>query len=161
MLSTAPYAIHGVHAGLGALRPDAGDSAALKTASKLLGGGLAGGVMEVLTLPIDKCRVYTQAVVNPKTGHTFSTVQALEAMWAAGARTWYAGAVPAFTRKGLIKGVQYFVLLEMVALLKGRARAEWQAERQETERKRRLASEAAARAAADAAAEKRMKIKWA
>lgn len=159
MLSTAPYAIQHTYCGLCWVFPEMQDSFSVKTASKLLGGGLAGGVMEVLTLPLDKCRVYTQVVINPATGRTYTSLQAPKALWASSVLSWFAGAVPAFTRKGLIKAVQYFVLLEMVALLKGRAKARWQATALEEEQQRREASAAAARAAAEAAAMRHVRMK--
>eukprot|EP00667_Euglena_gracilis_P013393 EG_transcript_13818 len=159
LLSTAPYAIQHVYAGLCWAHPEGRGSGTLQTASKLLGGGLAGGTMEVLTLPIDKCRVYTQAMVDPKTGRTYSTIQALRVLWAGGVLSWFSGAAPAFLRKGLIKAVQYFVLLEMVALLKGRAVAQWREEMAQEEAQRHRASVAAAKAAREAAAQKRVRLK--
>eukprot|EP00668_Euglena_longa_P015470 GGOE01019554.1.p1 GENE.GGOE01019554.1~~GGOE01019554.1.p1 ORF type:complete len:323 (+),score=93.56 GGOE01019554.1:136-1104(+) len=159
MLSTAPYVIQHTYDGLCWVHPEGRGSRSVKTASKLLGGGIAGGTMEVLTLPIDKCRVYTQAMVDPATGHTYSTLQAMRVLWAGGVLSWFAGAVPAFVRKGLIKAVQYFVLLEAVALLKGRAVAQWREEVALEEEQRHRASIAAAKAAAESAAQKHVHLK--
>uniref|UniRef100_A0A7S1I4M4 Mitochondrial carrier protein n=1 Tax=Eutreptiella gymnastica TaxID=73025 RepID=A0A7S1I4M4_9EUGL len=152
MLSSSPHTILFVHRGLCWVCPEQRNSTSQAVASKLIGGGVTGGCMEVLTLPIDKCRLYTQVLIHPDTGRTYTILQAGQAMWAQGVISWYAGAVSAFTRKGLIKAVQYFVLLELVALFKGRRQSKWQAERAAEKEMLYQASLAAAAEAAEAKA---------
>eukprot|EP00906_Rhabdomonas_costata_P026633 RCo037942 len=72
LLSLGPYSVHYASVAVkSVVPPEHHGSAVVRTASKLLGGGLAGGLMEVLTLPLDKTKVFSQALVNPSTGRHY------------------------------------------------------------------------------------------
>eukprot|EP01079_Euglenida_sp_SAG-EU17-18_P003344 gene3344-3841_t len=121
LLSSGPYCVQAVQSVVCTIAPTYSEHSYTKIFSKLVGGGFAGAVMEVATIPLDKWKVYAQAVINPQTNTLYTTHAAFVQVLKQGPAAWFAGSSHAFSRKFAIKAIQYFALIELADFFMNRS----------------------------------------